>query len=252
MATSSLRTVLVAAALVAAPIHSVAASDVETLVARAAHSWLVDWAKQEKLPDAQVDVTVLPNRRPAPECGQALKIFPLDTTQVSRLRFSARCPDGASETYTARATVRTKVLAVTTAMPAGKTIDKSDLKMVEHDIALTPDATRQIDDIVGRASQRPLRAGQVVQTRFLKASEGVRRGQAVQVVLRQDQFQISSVGTAMQKGDSDALVRVRNDATGKLFLARVVGPGRVEPVISGALAGATQETVTQDLGAQAE
>lgn len=75
-----------------------------------------------------------------------------------------------------------------------------------------------------------------MQARFLKAGAGVRRGQAVQIVLRRNQFQINSAGTAMQKGDSDALVRVRNDATGKLFLARVVGEGVVEPVMAEAAA----------------
>jgi flagellar basal body P-ring formation protein FlgA len=183
--------------------------------------------------ESTVDVVVLPNRRPAPQCGQALKVLPVDTAQVSRLRFSARCPDGVAETYTVRASVRSTALAVTSAMAAGKTIAESDLKRVDADIALTPDAMRRIDDVAGRASQRPLRAGQVVQARFLKAGEGVRRGQAVQIVSRQQQFRISAKGTAMQKGDADALVRVRNDASGKMILARVVGAGVVEPVLDG-------------------
>lgn len=236
MVTSCLRAALIVAVLIAAPIHSAVAGDVDALVAHTARTWLADWAKQERLPDAQIDVAVLPNRRPAPQCGQALKIFPVGTTQISRLRFSARCPDGVAETYTVRASLRTKVLAVKMAILAGKTIDKDDLKLIEHDIALTPDAMRNVDEIVGHASQRPLRAGQVVQARFLKAGAGVRRGQAVQIVLRRNQFQINSAGTAMQKGDSDALVRVRNDATGKLFLARVVGEGVVEPVMAEAAA----------------
>jgi flagellar basal body P-ring formation protein FlgA len=226
-------TVLLGALLLAAPVSESQAGEAEDLVARAAHSWLEDWARQERWPNAQVDVVVVPNRRPAPQCGQALKVVPLDTSQMSRLRFSARCPDGASETYIVRASVRTTALAVATAMPAGKTIDKNDLKRVDVDIALTPDAMRDVDDIAGRASQRPLRAGQVVQARFLKAGEGVRRGQVVQIVSRQHRFQINAVGTAMQKGDSDSLVRVRNDATGKLILARVVGPGVVEPLMGG-------------------
>jgi flagellar basal body P-ring formation protein FlgA len=229
-----LSTVLCGALLLSIPVSQAKASDAEDLVARAAHGWLVDWARQERWPNAQVDVVVVPNRRPAPQCGQALKVVPLDTSQMSRLRFSARCPDGVSETYVVRASVRTKALAVAAAMPAGKTIGKSDLKQVDADIALTPDALRDAEEIAGRASQRPLRAGQVVQARFLKAGEGVRRGQVVQIVLRQHQFQINAAGTAMQKGDVDSLVRVRNDATGKLIMARVVGPGVVEPVMSGA------------------
>ncbi|QAU23970.1 flagellar basal body P-ring formation protein FlgA [Dyella sp. M7H15-1] len=224
---------LIVAALLALPVHGALAGEVEDVVSRAAHNWLADRVKQEQWPDARVDVVVLPNRRPAPSCGQALKVLPVDTARMSRLRFSARCPDGTAETYTVRAAVHTKALAVAAAIPAGKTIDKNDLKRVDADIVLLPDATLKVDDIAGRAAQRPLRAGQVVQMRFLKNGEGVRRGQVVQIVSRQPQFQISTMGTVMQKADHDALVRVRNDATGKLIMARVVGTGVVEPVVDG-------------------
>lgn len=220
-------------ALAVAPLCRAQSGQVEEVVARAAQGWLTDWAKQEQWPNPQIDAVVLPNRRPAPQCGQALQVFPGDTSQMSRLRFSARCPDGKSETYTVRASVRSKALAVAAAIPAGKMIDKSDLKLVNADIALTPDALRRIDDVTGHVSRRPLRAGQVVQARFLKAGEGVRRGQVVQIVSRQSQFQISAKGTAMQRGDGDTLVRVRNDASGKMILARVVGKGMVEPVMEG-------------------
>ncbi|GAB2567471.1 flagellar basal body P-ring formation protein FlgA [Dyella jejuensis] len=234
---SSLRFASIIAVLAVAPIHGAIAGEAEELVSRAARNWLADWAKQERLPDAQIDVVVLPNRRPAPACGSAMKIFPADTSQLSRLRFAARCPDGRAETYTVRAAVRTKVFAVAAAVPAGKAIGEDDLKQVDYDIALAPDALRDADEVAGRASQRPLRAGQVVQRRFLKAGEGVRRGQAVQIVSRQHRFQIHAAGTAMQKGDGDAMVRVRNDATGKFFMARVVGPGVVEPVAGAAITG---------------
>jgi flagella basal body P-ring formation protein FlgA len=97
------------------------------------------------------------------------------------------------------------------------------------------------DDVVGRASQRPLRAGQVLRERFLKAGAGVRRGEVVQIISRQQMFQITAQGTAMQKGDGDALVRVRNDVSGKLIMARVIGPGVVEPVAGDSVTKASTE-----------
>lgn len=229
------------AALAAVPVHGAMADDVEDLVAHAARAWLSDWARQEKLAGAQIDLTVLPNRRPAPSCGRALKIAAVDTAQPSRLRFAARCPDGAAETYTVRAAVRAKAYAAATAIAAGKAIGEGELRQVEADIALMPDAVRDAAEIAGRASQRPLRAGQVVQARFLKDGEGVRRGQAVRIVARRDRFRIVMAGTAMQKGDSGAVVRVRNDATGKLILARVVGAGEVEPLMEGSGAPARMD-----------
>jgi len=61
-----------------------------------------------------------------------------------------------------------------------------------------------------------------------------RRGQLVEIVSRQQQFRISAQGTAMERGEGDALVRVRNGASGKLIMARVIGPGVVEPAGAGA------------------
>jgi flagella basal body P-ring formation protein FlgA len=231
---SRTRTLLIVSVLAACPVYGAVAGDAEALVARAARAWLADWTRQEKLIDARVDVSVLPNRRPAPQCGQAMKVAVVDTSQPSRLRFTARCPDGAAETYTVRATVHAKVYAALTAIAAGRAIGEGELRRVDADVALTPDAVRDVADAIGWTSQRPLRAGQVVQARFLTAGEGVRRGQAVRIVSRHSGFEVAMAGTAMQKGDSGATVRVRNDATGKSILARVVGPGEVEPALAGA------------------
>lgn len=227
-------------ALLLAPLPAIA-GEVEDVVARAANTWLADWAMQEQWPDAQIEVAVVPHPRPAPRCGQSLKVVPLDTSQLARLRFAARCPDGTSESYVVRASVHSKALAVANATPAGKPIDKSDLQRVDTDLALTPDALLNPDDVVGRASQRPLRAGQVLRERFLKAGAGVRRGEVVQIISRQQMFQITAQGTAMQKGDGDALVRVRNDVSGKLIMARVIGPGVVEPVAGDSVTKASTE-----------
>ncbi|MBE1160603.1 flagellar basal body P-ring formation chaperone FlgA [Dyella acidiphila] len=229
MCSLRLRFGLAMAAGLLAPMHAMA-GQVQDVVASAARTWLVDWARQANWPDPEIDVVVLPLRRPEPSCGQSLKVMPADTSQLARLRFSARCPDGASETYTVRAAVHSKALAVISAVPAGKPIDKSDVQQVDVNVALTPDAVRDPAEVAGRASQRPLRAGQVVQARFLKAGASVRRGQLVQIVSRQQHFQVSTQGTAMQRGEGNELVRVRVDASGKSILAWVVGPGVVEPM----------------------
>ena len=221
---------LLPALLLLLPIHAFADA-VDEVVASAAHTWLADWARQGQWPDPRIEVAVLPLRRPAPSCGQSLQVQPLDVTQPARLRFSARCPDGSAQTYVVRAAVHTQALAMATAWPAGKIIDKSDLRLADVDVAYTPDAMLDPDDVAGRVSQRPLRAGQVVQARFLKAGAGVRRGELVRIVSRQQAFQISAQGTAMEKGDGDTLVRVRNAASGKLIMARVIAPGVVEPVL---------------------
>ncbi|MFC4762286.1 flagellar basal body P-ring formation chaperone FlgA [Dyella koreensis] len=224
---------LIAGLLSVMPWRVDAATDVDDVVMGAARSWLADWARQEQLKSPRIDVMVLPQRRPVPSCGQALKVTAVDTTQPSRLHFSASCPDGSAQTYIVRASVRALVWSARQPIAAGVTIEQGDLKLAEQDMALRPDATAEAGRIVGRNSQRPLRAGQAVQVRFLKAGEGVRRAQAVRIVSSQHGFRVAAAGTAMQKAEAGKVVRVRNDASGRTFLARVVGPGEVEPVLGG-------------------
>lgn len=83
------------------------------------------------------------------------------------------------------------------------------------------------------ASVRCVR-GRWCRARILTAGEGVRRGQAVRIVSQRSGFEVAMAGTAMQKGDSGATVRVRNDATGTSILARVVRPSEVESALVGA------------------
>jgi flagella basal body P-ring formation protein FlgA len=82
--------------------------------------------------------------------------------------------------------------------------------------------------VVGLSGKRMLRAGEVLRMALLAAPMVVKRGDAVTIVARSEQIEVSMAGEALDSGARGALVRVRN-ANGAVLRARVTGEGTVEP-----------------------
>lgn len=210
-----------------------AAPSLEQQVTQASRAWLDGFVQKQQLRDARIDVTVLPGRGPVPVCTEPFDITPADTTRLKRMRFAARCPGSArAALFVVRAEVQAKVLVASAPIPAGKVIDRADVLLAERDIAATPDAIHNADDIAGRASRRPLRAGQVVQSRFLRGAQTLKRGQPVRIVARSQRIEVTAAGVAMQNGGENDVIQVRNVATGKIISARVTDASTVTPVAS--------------------
>ncbi|WP_153099491.1 flagellar basal body P-ring formation chaperone FlgA [Paraburkholderia hayleyella] len=213
--------------------------ETEAQVQQAALSWLKQEMQRRKTDLLRATATVLPNRRPAPACAEPYAITPAETRALNRLRFAVRCPGtGRATVYQVRPEVYVKLLVSTHAIAHGQALSARDVTLAERDLALTPDALTNPDDIAHRSSRRSLQPGQVIQKRFLKSTEAVRRGQAVQIVARIGPVEVRAVGTALQGGAQDDVIRVRNASTGKVIHARVTSAGVVEPLGTGANANA--------------
>ncbi|MGV2290545.1 flagellar basal body P-ring formation chaperone FlgA [Trinickia sp. YCB016] len=208
------------------------AASVEAQVGQAAHAWLDNYVKQHQLQDARVEATVLSSRRPAPACDAPYDITPAGNGQLGHLTFAVRCPNDARTTfYQVRTSVFAKVVVAAADIPARQPIGVDDVTLEEENLAASPDALTDPAALAGRVSRRPIKAGSVVQARFLQGETDVKRGQMVQIVARNQQIEISAPGEAMQNGAKDDVIRVRNTSTGKVIAARVTGPGTVEPLI---------------------
>lgn len=178
------------------------------------------------------DVSVVKNAKPVTACGQAVLIESVDTRTPSRMRFAAVCRAAESWRieYVVRAHVSAKVVVAVAAVAAGKPLTAADLVLERHDVTATPDTVSDLDATAGMASRRALRAGDVLRQSLLTAPVLVRRGDAVSIVVRKEQIEISVAGEAMEAGTRDAAIRVRNVSTGNVIRAKVIGPGMVEPV----------------------
>ncbi|HJV02638.1 MAG TPA: flagellar basal body P-ring formation chaperone FlgA [Burkholderiaceae bacterium] len=199
-------------------------------VRQAARAHVLAQAASAGLSEPMAEVAVVPGSRPLASCGKAVTVEAVDTRLPARMRFAAVCPgaDGWRYEFVVRAQVSAPVVVSATEIPAGKVLTDEDLLLERHELASLTDAVATPRAVVGMSGKRTLRAGEVLRMALLTAPTVVKRGDAVTIVARRDQIEVSMAGEALDSGARGALVRVRN-ANGTVLRARVTGEGTVEP-----------------------
>lgn len=200
-------------------------------VEKAARAHLTQQAAAAQLREAQFEVSVVPTARPLPPCGVAVTIEAVDVRQAARMRFAAVCGGAGAWKYEliVRAAVSARVAVSAAPLAAGKALAAQDVAMERRDVSAIGDSLAEPDAALGLASRRNLRAGEVLRRGQLVALAVVKRGEAVRIVARRAQVEVSMAGEALDAGAPGALVRVRNTASGAVIQARVVAAGTVEP-----------------------
>lgn len=209
-----------------------AAATLETQVHEAARRALLELADREGWAAPELQLAV-PAVKPRPPCPGGWDIAAADLRSLSRLRFVARCADGKApaQDFVLRAGLSAEVLVAAQAIPAGRAIAEADVELQRRDLGLAGDALGRVEDVVGQAPRSSLRAGQVLQKRLLQAAQLIRRGDRVTIQAGGQQgIEVTAAGEALEAGARDALIRVRNSASGRVITARVLDSGLVEPV----------------------
>lgn len=199
-------------------------------VQQAARAHVLAQAAGAGLSEPMAEVSVVRGSRPLAACGRAVTVEAVDARLPSRMRFAAVCPgaDGWRYEFVVRAQVSAPVVVSATDIPAGKVLTDEDLLLERHELASLTDAVASPGAVVGLSGKRMLRAGEVLRMGLLAAPMVVKRGDAVTIVARREQIEVSMAGEALDSGARGALVRVRN-ANGAVLRARVTGAGTVEP-----------------------
>ncbi|MBA5688829.1 flagellar basal body P-ring formation protein FlgA [Duganella sp. LX47W] len=199
-------------------------------VQQAARSHVLAQAASAGLAEPQAEVTVLRGSRPLAACGRAVTVEAVDARMPARMRFAAVCPgaDGWRYEFVVRAQVSAPVVVSATEVPAGKVLTDEDVLLERHELSSLTDVVATPRAVLGMSGKRTLRAGEVLRMALLAAPTVVKRGDAVTIVARRDQIEVSMAGEALDSGARGALVRVRN-ANGTVLRARVTGAGTVEP-----------------------
>ena len=210
-----------------------AAPSVEKQVQTEARRLLEESADRAGLVEPMFDLTLVKSARPIPACAQAVVVEAVDTRHPSRMRLAAICPgtEGWRQEFVVRASVSAKVLVASVDMQANKPIAEADLTLDRRDISATPDAMSDVDAVAGMSSRRPLRSGDVLRKSALVAATLVKRGDAVRIVARSGQIEVTVAGEALESGGRDAIVKVRNTGNGNVIRARVVSEGTVQPEV---------------------
>lgn len=208
------------------------AADVpEAQVARSARQFLLAEAGRNGWSNAAVEVRVAGPNRELPPCRAPLSVSPVDTRYPTRMRFAATCAsDGWRREFVVRADISADVVVAATAIPANRVIAAADLMLERRSVSAAPDALSDPAAAAGHASQRPLRAGQIVPKNWLTAPLLFKRGAPVRIIARSGPIDISTDGEALEAGRLNEILQVRNVATGKVIRARAIDNTAVEPV----------------------
>jgi flagella basal body P-ring formation protein FlgA len=222
---------LPAVAGASAPAGSIAAQ-VET----AARAQLARQAAGAGLVEPRFELTIVSTRQP-PACGQPVTVEPTDTRAPARMRFTAACPgrDGWRYEFVVRAALSATVAVTAAPVAAGQVLGVDQLALERRDISAISDSIGTLQAAAGQASRRSLRAGEVLRQGQLAPPPLVKRGDPVRMLARHEQVEVSTAGEALDTGAQDAIVRVRNAATGQVLRMRVSGAGTVEPLALPAL-----------------
>ena len=214
----------------AAPVF-IAAEQVPDLVDAAARQHVQRWAAGSGLVEPTFTLNVVRGSRPLASCGRAVTVEAADTRQPGRMRFVAVCAgaDGWRYEFIVRAQVSARIAVMASDVPAGKILADEDVLLERHDVSSIADSIADPQDAVGMSGKRALRSGEVLRGALLTSPTMVKRGEAVRIIARRDQIEVSMAGEALDSGARGAGVRVRN-ANGTVIRARVTGAATVEPV----------------------
>jgi len=218
-------------ALLALPALTLAAS-LEVQVQDAARRAVLDTADREGWIAPELQFAPQP-ARPAPACAGGWEVAVQDARSLSRLRVQARCPASPAlpaQSFVLRASLSAEVLVARQAVAAGQALAEGDVELQRRDISQASDALGRLEDVLGQAPRSSLRPGQVLQKRQLAPALLVRRGERVRIVARSEGIEVQGAGEALDAGARDAVIRVRNSASGRVISARVLDAGLVEPV----------------------
>jgi flagella basal body P-ring formation protein FlgA len=208
----------------------VGAEQVPGLVEAAARAHVLRWADSSGLVEPKFELSVLRGSRPLAACGAGVTVVAVDTRLPNRMRFAAVCAGAGGWRYefVVRAQVSARIAVAAADVAAGKVIADEDVALERHDISGVADAVSDPADVVGLSGRRALRAGEVLRLALLSAPTLVKRGEAVRIVARHEQVEVSMAGEALDAGARGTLVRVRN-ANGTIIRAKVTGAGTVQP-----------------------
>lgn len=208
-----------------------AASPVAEAVARAAREHLLEEADRAGLSDPVVTLQVRADARGRAVCSGVLEVEVVDARHPTRMRFAATCRNGESwrDEFVVRGELSAQVAVATAQIKAGRPIAAAEIALERRAVTSPEAVSSSLDAVVGLASRRALRAGQVVDRRTLAEPILVQRGAAVAIVARNGPVQVTTAGEALAPGRAGDIVEVRNIASGRVIRARVTASNVVEP-----------------------
>lgn len=118
------------------------------------------------------------------------------------------------------------VLVADERIKLGSLVDRSMFKSKWTEITKIKDkAIREIATIEGKRFKRNIPAGEMITASALENIPDVEYGDVVSILLRKGALAVRATGSALQKGYTGEIIRVKNIASRKIVSAVITGPG---------------------------
>lgn len=178
-----------------------------------------------------IDLT-LPNAVSVLEtCSAPLSISASRNQWVGNVRLRVACE--AEQNWTthvvANVGMRLPVVVLSRSLPRNTVLTANDISMQVLNVADQHQGFYlDADAVVGSALARDLGLGYVLHSRVLNAPRLISRGDAVTIRATSGGISVSMAGTALTDGVEGRQISVRNNSSGKVVRAWVIGRGLVE------------------------
>ncbi len=199
-------------------------------IARAAEAHAQTAARQQRYRDIRVRALALDARLSLGACGHQLETFSAPGPAAGRSTVGVRC--NAPKPWTiyvpvqVDASVETVVLRES--LPRGSILAAGDLAVkLQPAAAVYGELVSSIASATGKQLRRNTAADKALTLRMLTAPEAVGRGQTTQILSVVNNIEVVMNGTAMSKGSAGDVIKVRNNASGRLLEGVVTADGRV-------------------------
>lgn len=114
-------------------------------------------------------------------------------------------------------------------LPRKAKLHASMLNLTEMDVSrVRGDYFTRFDEVEGYQLRNRLRAGDVLSSKNLLATDAVTRGEQIAIVATNGVLSVRMAGEALDSGKVGDQIRVRNLQSGRVIRALVVGRGKVE------------------------
>lgn len=183
--------------------------------------------------DRQIDVKQLVLDKPVriPTDSFGLEVVSLQTTQPGHLGVDFKSVAGSDEVrFQLRAIAdeyRTMPVAARP-LQRGDIVTAGDVRLERiNGTSVGREAVENLGDLVGKSLTKDVGQGEMFKTSAVVIPAVITSGSRVTILFRLNRLEATATGTAMENGGYNQEIRVRNDSSKKVILAKVVEPGLV-------------------------
>jgi len=129
----------------------------------------------------------------------------------------------------ARAEENAKVITVKMTVNKGDIINKSNLKFIDYNRSKVPHALiTNMNEAVGLEALRNIRPGMQLRFTYLREKPMVGKNKIVKVVYNVPGIKLESEAQALQDGQKNDVIKVKNIASNKILTAKVIAENTVQ------------------------